>query len=106
VRRLLSRFQLGVVAAFALLLVIMIVVGALIGGAFDAGDGGSAPASGTPAGSAFPAGHHGGSQAGVNRQLLECLRDQGIEITSPEDVYSAPPEALQSCGHHAGGGAP
>jgi hypothetical protein len=103
VRRLLNRLQLGIVLAFVLLLAVMVIVGALIGGAFDAGNGGTtvAPASGTPSGGGLPAGHHqGGSQTGLNRQLLNCLRDQGVEITSPNDVYSAPPQALQTCGHH------
>jgi hypothetical protein len=113
VRRLLGRLQLGIVLAFALLLALMVIVGALIGGAFDAGNGGTAvaPGSGTPSGGGggFPAGsghHQGGSQTGLNRALLKCLRGQGVEITSPNDIYAAPPQALQACGHHSGGGVP
>jgi hypothetical protein len=111
VRRLLSRLQLGIVVAFALLLAVLIIGGALIGGAFDSGDERTAvaPGPGTPSGGSggFGAGHHQGtSQTGLNRELLTCLRARGVEIASPNDVYSAPPQALQACGHHAGGATP
>jgi hypothetical protein len=41
-------------------------------------------------------------------EFLECMADQGFDVSSADDVHSAPPEVLQVCfgSLHEGGGAP
>jgi hypothetical protein len=46
------------------------------------------PASGTP-----PSGDLGDLPPG----FVECMRQQGYEISSSADIHSAPPEVLQAC---------
>jgi hypothetical protein len=29
--------------------------------------------------------------------FLKCMRDRGYEITSPDQIHSAPPQVLQAC---------
>ena len=39
-------------------------------------------------------------------ELVECFEDKGIEVRSPGDIHSAPPEVVQECfsALHGGGG--
>jgi hypothetical protein len=50
--------------------------------AVETPDGGAPPAS-TP--SALPP------------EFVECMAEQGFEVSSPDDIHSAPPETLQAC---------
>jgi hypothetical protein len=33
----------------------------------------------------------------ANPEFVKCMADRGFEIDSPEDIHSAPPDALQAC---------
>jgi hypothetical protein len=41
-------------------------------------------------------------------EFLECMADQGFEVSSADDIHSAPPQVVQECfgALHQGGGAP
>ena len=45
---------------------------------------------------------------GLPPGIAECLAEQGVELESPADLHSAPPEVLRACFEalHQGGGAP
>jgi hypothetical protein len=50
----------------------------------------------------------GGSPEALPPEFLECMADQGFDISSPDDIHSAPTQMLQACfgSLHEGGGAP
>jgi hypothetical protein len=41
-------------------------------------------------------------------EFIECMAKQGFEVSSADDIHSAPPQILQACfgSLHQGGGAP
>jgi hypothetical protein len=41
-------------------------------------------------------------------EFLECMADQGFDVSSPDEIHSAPPQVLQGCleSLHQGDGAP
>jgi hypothetical protein len=53
----------------------------------------TAPSAGAPSGGTPPSGDLGALPPG----FVECMRQQGYEITSPADIHTAPPEVLQTC---------
>lgn len=53
----------------------------------------TAPSAGAPSGGTPPSGDLGALPPG----FVECMRQQGYEITSSADIHSAPPEVLQAC---------
>jgi hypothetical protein len=46
--------------------------------------------------------------SGLPPEFLKCMADQGYDISSSDDIHSAPPQVLQDCfeSFHQGGGAP
>ena len=79
------------------------------GGSDDTSDDArtSPPASQTPFGGATPP----GSLDQLPPEFLKCMKDQGYEVESPDEIHSAPPQVLQACFgalHQggAGGGTP
>jgi len=58
----------------------------------------------TPSETAPPAGGAGA----LPPAFLECMADQGFDISSSQDIHSAPPEVLQECfgSLHQGSGTP
>jgi hypothetical protein len=58
----------------------------------------------TPSESAPP----GSSPGALPPEFLECMADQGFDISSSDDIHSAPTQMLQACfgSLHQGGGAP
>jgi hypothetical protein len=38
-------------------------------------------------------------------EFMECMADQGFEVSSPDDIHSAPTEILQACFGSLHGGA-
>jgi hypothetical protein len=41
-------------------------------------------------------------------EFIDCMAEQGFEVSSPDDIHSAPTQILQACfgSLHQGGGAP
>ena len=87
------------VGAGALTLVLLIVVVMLLssGGEEDSGPSASSPAPSeeleTPSASPPQSGDLGALPPG----FVECMSEQGYEITSSADIHSAPPSVLQTC---------
>ena len=63
------------------------------GGDDDATTTSPAPPAGAPNGGTPPSGDLRALPPG----FVECMRQQGYEITSPADIHSAPPDVLQTC---------
>jgi len=65
------------------------------------------PATTTPAPSEAPSESPASPGAAqLPPQLVECFADKGIEVKTPDDLHSAPPEVTQECfsSLHGGGG--
>ena len=88
--------------AGALSLVLLIVVVLLLS---SGGEEDPAPAASSPAPSAEPEAPSSdpppsGDLGALPPGFVECMAEQGYEITSPSDIHSAPPQVLQSCFGH------
>jgi hypothetical protein len=84
-------------AAAALVLVVVAVL--LLGSGGDDGsssDASSSNAVETPEAVAPPPAEVGGLPPG----FVECMAEQGYEISSQTDIHSAPPDVLQMCFGH------
>jgi hypothetical protein len=57
--------------------------------------GGGDPKTSTPATTSAPPPSRSASQ--LPPAFLKCMRDRGYEVTSPDQIHSAPPEVLQEC---------
>ena len=58
----------------------------------------------TPGASAPPPGEAGG----LPPEFLDCMADQAFDVSSADDIHTAPPRVLQECfgSLHEGGGTP
>jgi hypothetical protein len=94
-------------------LVLALVALALVLGACGGGDDedatttSPAPATTTPSPSDGPS--QGPTSPGAGQlppELVECFADKGVEVESPAEIHSAPPEVVQECfsALHGGGG--
>jgi hypothetical protein len=89
----------------------LVTIGAMAIGLVLAGCGGGddeatttpAPAE-TPGESTAPP----GSSGALPPEFVECMADQGFEVSSPDDIHEAPPQVLQTCfgSLHEGGAVP
>ena len=84
-------------AALALILLVIVVLLASSGGDEDTSPSPSAPAPSSdlegPSESPAPSGDLGA----LPPAFVECMAEQGYEITSSADIHSAPQPVLQSC---------
>lgn len=92
--------------------IVIVVALALLVGACGGGDDEVDNPPATPPASETPFGGGGATPPGATGQLppefIECMADQGFDIESPDEVHSAPQQALQACfgSLHSGGGTP
>ena len=92
------------VIAVALALVALALMLAACGGGGDDEEATTSPApTEAPSEGAAPP-----SPGALPPGIAECLEDKGVELESPADLHSAPPEVLQECFEslHQGGGSP
>jgi hypothetical protein len=82
-----------VVALVLALTALALTLGACGGDDDEATTMSTAPSAGAPSGGTRPSGDLGALPPG----FVECMRQQGYEITSSADIHSAPPEVLQAC---------
>ena len=84
-------------AALALVLLVVVVLLVSTGGEEDSSPSASSPAPSeeldSPSASPPPSGDLGALPPG----FVECMSEQGYEITSTADIHSAPPSVLQTC---------
>jgi hypothetical protein len=38
-----------------------------------------------------------GDPSSLPPEFVQCMADQGFDITSPDDIHAAPPQVLQTC---------
>lgn len=84
---------------------------AACGGGGDGEDGDTTTGPTTPAPAPSQAPGEGATPPNTGQLppgLVECFADKGIEIKSPDEIHSAPPEVVQECfsALHGGGGGP
>jgi hypothetical protein len=81
------------VIALALTL-IAIVIGAI---ALAGGDGEDTKADPAPRRTTTGETTPPGAAGALPPEFVDCMAEQGFEIDSPDDIHSAPPQALQAC---------
>jgi hypothetical protein len=91
-----------------LMSVLLIVVSVAIGacGGDDDNDAARSPTPSNTPSSPPPTATPGGSAGDLPPAFVQCMADQGFDVSSSADIHSAPPEVLQLCFGtlHGGGG--
>lgn len=91
-------------------IVTAVALASLVGACGDSDDEDGKPTA-TPPASETPFGGSGPTPPSASQlppEFIQCMADQGFEIQSPDEIHSAPQQALQTCfgSLHSGGGTP